>query len=178
MLPRQRQHQEEAAPSSSAACSLFDLLALGPAQELIWSGLSFKDRQRLRETCRGLKDEVERSCTALKFKQSTDEAESLVKLSGRLPGLRTLRLETIDGVQALSLDPPPPGEQHANEHGTSAPSFAPSAFIMRLPHPLSPLPSCLQLMRSVSRGPGRLCSGHTSPISHSWWICVWTSTST
>ena len=65
MPPRHRQRQEEAAPSSPAACSLLDLVALGPVQELIWSGLDSEDRQRLRETCRSLRDEVERSCTAL-----------------------------------------------------------------------------------------------------------------
>jgi hypothetical protein len=65
MPPRQRQRQEEeAASSSSAACSLLDVVALGLVQELIWSALDSKDRQRLRETCRSLRDEVERSCTA------------------------------------------------------------------------------------------------------------------
>jgi hypothetical protein len=65
MPPRQRQRQEEAVPSSSAAC-LLDLVALGPVQELIWSALDSEAKQRLRETCRSLRDEVERSCTALK----------------------------------------------------------------------------------------------------------------
>ena len=112
MPPRQRQTQEEAGPSSSAACSLLDLMALGPVQALIWSGLDSEDRQRLRETCRSLRGEVERSCTALKPKHlhKTDEAESLVKLSG-LPRVRTLRLTAPEAVKALSLDPPPSGEQ-------------------------------------------------------------------
>ncbi len=127
MPPRQRQHQEEAAPSSPAACSLLDLVALGPVEELIWSGLDSEDRQRLRETCRSLRGEVERSCTTLKPKdlRKTGEAASLVKLSG-LPRVRTLHLTTADAVQALSLDPPPSGEQRACVHGTSAPLIRPA----------------------------------------------------
>jgi hypothetical protein len=121
-------HQEEAAPSTSAACSLLDLLALGPVQELIWSGLGSEDKQQLRETCRSLRDEVERSCIALKPKDDGGEmeAESLVKLSGRLPRVRTLRLTTIEAIQALSLDPPPSSEQHACVHWTSASLLRPT----------------------------------------------------
>jgi hypothetical protein len=117
MLPRQHQGQEEAAPSpSDVACSLLDLVALGPVQELIWSGLDFVDRQWLRETCHRLRDEVERSCTALMHKSGSyrkGKAEALVKLSRRMPQVRTLELSTVDAVQALSLDPPPAGEKHA-----------------------------------------------------------------
>ncbi len=135
MPPRQRQRQEEeAAPSSSAACSLLDLVALGPVQELIWSDLDFEDRQQLRETCRSLKGEVESLCTYLNPRDvsnsrdahETGEAESLVKLSGRLPGMQSLHLTTVKAVQALSLDPPPSGEQHA------------CAWDISTPHPSSP----------------------------------------
>jgi hypothetical protein len=127
MPPRQQQRQDEdeAASSSSAACSLLDLVALGPVQELIWSGLGPEDRQRLRETCRSLRDVVEQSCTALEPEDMNgdEEAETLVKLSGRLPRVRTLHLAAVEAVQALSLDPPPSGEQHASVHG--APVHAP-----------------------------------------------------
>ena len=68
MPPRQSQSQEEAATSSPPACSLMDLVALGPVQELIWSGLDSEDKHQLRETCRSLRGMVERSCTALKPK--------------------------------------------------------------------------------------------------------------
>jgi hypothetical protein len=119
MLPRQHQHQEEgeeeAGPSSSVSCSLLDLLAFGPVQELIWSSLDSKDRMQLRETCCGLRDEVERSCTNLKplFGElsEVEESDLLVKLSGRLPRLQTLHLHTAEAVQAVSLDSPPIGEQ-------------------------------------------------------------------
>jgi hypothetical protein len=148
MLPHHHHRQEEAAPSSSAACSLLDLVALGPVQELIWSGLDSEDRQRLRETCRSLRGEVERSCTTLKPKHlhKPDEAESLVKMSG-LPRVRTLHLSTAKAVQALSLDPPPSGEQHVCVHGISVLSNLPShTHTLCLP---SLLPSCLKLMRSA-----------------------------
>jgi hypothetical protein len=129
-----RQCQEEAAPSSPAACSLLDIVALGPVQELIWSGLDSEDRQRLRETCSCLRDEVERSCVTLKHSRprpSDEQAQLLVKLSRRMPRVRTLHLGCFEAVQALSLDPPPAGEQHACAQGTSAP-----------PHPPSPESRC------------------------------------
>jgi hypothetical protein len=87
----------------------------GGSGPLIWSGLDSEDRQQLQETCRSLKGEVERSCTALKpmNRGGKMEAESLVKLSGRVPRVRTLHLSTAEAVQALSLDPPPSGEQHS-----------------------------------------------------------------
>jgi hypothetical protein len=130
MPPRQRQRQEEAASSTSAACSLLDLVGLGPVQELIWSGLDSEDRHHLRETCRSLRDEVEQSCTELSVNPPRDfswecqglnpawvgQAESLVKLSRRVPRVQTLHLTTAEAVQALSLDPPPAGEQHASVH--------------------------------------------------------------
>jgi hypothetical protein len=84
------------------------------------------------------------------------EAGSLVKLSGRLPRVRTLHLSNAEAVQALSLDPPPSGErQFVCVHGTSALLTHPALHhdVSALP---SSLPSCLQLMQSVSRGPGRL----------------------
>ncbi len=124
MPPRQRQRQEEATSSSSAACGLLDLVALGPVQELIWSALDYQDKQRLRETCHGLKGKVEQSCIALQPRNQylmRNEAESLVKLSGRLPRVRTLYLSTAEAVQALSLDPPPSGEQHVCAWDISAP---------------------------------------------------------
>jgi hypothetical protein len=157
MPPRQRQQEEEADPSSPAACSLLDLVAPGPVEELIWSGLDSEDRQRLRETCRSLRGEVERSCTALKPKdlRKTGEAGSLVKLSG-LPRVRTLHLTTADAVQALSLDPPPSAEQRACVLGTSAPLIRPALYHEAAGTPLAP---CLQRMRSVSRASGRLSSG-------------------
>ena len=137
-------------------------------QELIWSGLDSEDRGRLRETCCGLRDEVERSCTTLKVKEkylySEGQAESLVKLSGRLPRVRTLQLTQAEAVQALSLDPPPAGEQHAWMHRAAIPLILPASLTMRLP----PLPLCLQLMRPVSRGPQRLHPGPVLPTSRSW----------
>ena len=140
-MPPRQSLKEEAAPSSSAACSLLDLVALGPVQELIWSGLDTEDRQQLRETCRSLRAEVERSCTALKPKDLCNvwegQAESLVKLSGRLPGLRTLHLTTAQAVQALSLDPPPAGEQMRACMGQQRPSSAQLPTTMR-PPPLPP----------------------------------------
>jgi hypothetical protein len=173
MPPRQRQHQEEAASSSYATCSLLDVVALGPVQELIWSALDSKDRQRLRETCRSLRDEVERSCNALMLMNRGEkmEAESLVKLSGRLPRVRTLHLSTAEAVQALSLDPPPSGEQHAFCMGHHR-----SSSILPLSRCVCPpsLPSCLQLMWSVSRGPGQQSLGPELPSSRSWRTCAWT----
>ncbi len=168
MPPRQRQRQEEAAPSSSAAtCSLLDLVALGPVQELIWSSLDTKDRNRLREACRSLRDEVERSCTVLKPEQrghryhgqpyfSTEgkEAESLVKLSSRLPRVEKLHLTTIKSIEALSLVPPPAGEQHCLRDctGQAAPFNLPCALPCR-----DCLPLFLLLQRwAPLRGPGRL----------------------
>ncbi len=70
---------------------------------------------------------MERSCTTLKLFRSyppwEGEAELLVKLSGRLPGLKTLHTTTIQAVQALSLDTPPIGEQlHACAWDISASS--------------------------------------------------------
>jgi hypothetical protein len=118
MQPHERQEEveeiKEEEEEGAAPCSLLDLVAFGPVQELIWSGLDSKDRHRLRETCRGLRDEVEQSCTTLRLFNRTreDEAESLVKLSGRLPQVRTLHLNSTEAVRAFSLDPPPAGEQH------------------------------------------------------------------
>jgi hypothetical protein len=133
----QEEEEEEAGSSSPASCSLLDLLALDPVHELIWSGLDSEDRKQLRETCRCLRDEVERSCTTLKplFEElpEDEEAKMLVKLSGRMPQVRTLHLKTVEAVQAVSLDPPPAGEQHEFVPGTSVPPHLPSHSItMRL----------------------------------------------
>jgi hypothetical protein len=140
MPHRPHQRQDEAASSSSAACILLDLVALGPVQELIWSGLDTEDRQRLRETCRSLRSVVERSCTALKPRDllRTGQAESLVKLSKRLPRVQTLQLSTAQALQALSLDPPPSGEQHVRVHGASALLVRPAPHLISTRPPLLP----------------------------------------
>jgi hypothetical protein len=107
------QHQEDVAPAPPFTCSLLDLVALGPVREVVWSGLDYENRQRLRETCRSLRGEVEQSCTTLKPKRlyaTSSEAESLVKLSGRLPGVQRLSLSTIKSLEVLSLDPLPSSE--------------------------------------------------------------------
>jgi hypothetical protein len=140
MPPRRRQHQEEAVPAPPDAVSLLDVVSLGPVQELIRSGLDSEDRQRLRETCRSLRDEVERSCTVLNHDdlEWKGQAMALVKLSRRMPQVQSLHLNTAEAVQVLSLNPPPSGEQHACVWmGNDRPSSSHNIIAMLLPSPPS-----------------------------------------
>jgi hypothetical protein len=77
------------------------------------------------------------------------QAELLVKLSGRLPRVRTLYLNSAETIQALSLHPPPSGKQRAYLHGTSAP------LIHSTPnHNAASLPPCLpSAVRVAKSGP-------------------------
>ncbi len=159
---RQRTDQGDQAPAPPSL-DLLELLRIGPIRLAFMSGLDQVARKRLRGASRAVQRSMEEGVISLgdfggsKWWNHQDEALSLRSLSTRLTEVKTLKLESVEAMQVLSLHSTrltrqqSSGEREAN--GARAYRRAPSSLL--------PCLSGFQVVRS--RAP---------PTSPSWLRCT------